>query len=811
MGNHNRTAGRMRAPRWMINRRAAALGFLLLLAGVPDARSQTVATAGRQFTPSLEPVGVTIQAPSNRAFSRRSGLALFVDARWASNFGYRPIQVTVNSQVPTTADLTITVRFHVSTWSEQYGRVTVEQEFQLPQGSTSATTTIAVPLYQQYQWTGAGYCWWDVWVDGVRDKDLSVDRNIAMGAGAAFGVNRSTPGISFLTVEPATAGGAAAAKSAFPWSQELELMSLPVGELPGSWIDYTSLDVVTISADDLARVASSNQAALDAIRRWVRAGGQIWIGDVGQGWEQLAAVERFLGPGRLSPATSLDAGAAQSDEEALERGWRPARLSPTPWDGRIVTFFDYRTGVERVVRDSQLIQQLENNSNYYAREERVVDIDRRTMEGKRPADSRRWFLEQPLGLGVVRVFRDEDAVRGAVRAEAKTAPSAAAVATAGGATSGGALPAAGPEPPMPATLAISLETTRSWTSRHGLTPDAPNADFSNWLVPGVGRAPVTEFRVLITLFVILIGPINYWLLRRRQRLHLLVLTVPLSAVLVTAGLFAFALMADGLRTRVRVRSCTMLDQRSGEAACWARLSYYSGLAPSRGLDMPADVAVYPINPGWYESGSRSDVAIAREIVRSDGRAQLTRGWLRSRTPTQYLTLRARKSPHRLRLGAGEGVMRAGNELGTAIRYVVVADASGKLFAGEGLAREEVADLMPVESTAAASRLQQLMRDHNPELPPALAGAAYGMGLTTSPNRMYYGSSGPYYRSSYGGERLAENLMHEALVRWTGVDGHRPSEWPNRTYVAVTEISPEVELGVDGAIEEASFHVIVGKW
>jgi hypothetical protein len=35
--------------------------------------------------------------------------------------------------------------------------------------------------------------------------------------------------------------------------------------------------------------------------------------------------------------------------------------------------------------------------------------------------------------------------------------------------------------------------------------------------------------------------------------------------------------------------------------------------------------------------------------------------------------------------------------------------------------------------------------------------------------------------------------------------------PARSYIAVTETGPEVTIGMDGADEEDSFHVIVGQW
>src|SRR5581483_1695828 len=40
-----------------------------------------------------------------------------------------------------------------------------------------------------------------------------------------------------------------------------------------------------------------------------------------------------------------------------------------------------------------------------------------------------------------------------------------------------------------------------WYRRHGVSYERKNVDFWNWLVRGVGLAPVTEFRVLITVFV----------------------------------------------------------------------------------------------------------------------------------------------------------------------------------------------------------------------------------------------------------------------------------------------------------------------
>lgn len=341
-----------------------------------------------------------------------------------------------------------------------------------------------------------------------------------------------------------------------------------------------------------------------------------------------------------------------------------------------------------------------------------------------------------------------------------------------------------------------------------MTPGNANFEFANLLVPGVGLAPVTEFRVLITLFVLLIGPANYWLLKRFRRLHLLVLTVPLAATVTTAMLFVYAIVSDGFSTTMRVHSLTTLDQRAGEAACWARLSYYSGLAPSAGLTFPADTAVYPIIPGWNETGADPDMGVRRELAWQAQEARLTRGWLRSRTPTQFLTIRARQSSLALELLPTKDGLRATNKLGSTVEFVVAVDDSGRLFFGEGLQVNARANLQAIDRIEAIRRLRTLVTEHKAEMPAALA--APDSEFLAMQNRQQMRS---FRRAGfqYGNERLSTNRMNQMLDQLAGLSNMPALATPPKSYIAVTEKGPEVPLGIEGATEEASFHVIIGQW
>jgi hypothetical protein len=364
-------------------------------------------------------------------------------------------------------------------------------------------------------------------------------------------------------------------------------------------------------------------------------------------------------------------------------------------------------------------------------------------------------------------------------------------------------------PTTPTPLSVALATTRSWESRHGMAPDAANPDFANLLVPGVGLAPVTEFRVLITLFVLAIGPANYWLLKRWKRPHLLVLTVPILAALVTLALFSYAILSDGFRTTVRVRSFLSLDQRTGEAACWARLSYYAGLAPSHGLTLPDDVAVYPIIPGWNETNGRATNEASRQLEWTGGEVHLTQGWLRSRTPTQYLTVRARKTPIRLELTPGAGKLTAKNELGTEIQYVAAIDDDGKFFAGEGLAEKSTAELTTKTGADIVTKLRTIVTDNMLVTPPELTDESSSYAVMQRRQRRQI------FRSQlcldYSSERLEDNLMSGAISSLGGTSSETPLDLPPRSFVAITQAGPEVVTGIPSAVEEASFHVVVGRW
>ena len=401
----------------------------------------------------------------------------------------------------------------------------------------------------------------------------------------------------------------------------------------------------------------------------------------------MVAPETDAQPSEAEENKTPDKTKAIEEVRPAQVGWKPARFQGGLPRGAVQVFTDLRTGQNRWVRDPKVIAALSRDPNFAKANQQTDSSDEYSDRGW-PPDSSQWLVEQNFGLGLVRAFRGVNEALSFAESPPTSANSNVRTTTS----------------QFPRALAMGVWTTRPWERRHGMIPDGGNAEFAKLLVPGVGTAPVTEFEVLITLFVLLIGPVNYWLLKRFRRLQLLVLTVPVAAGAATMALFAYAIVSDGFGTTVRVRSFTTLDQRTGEAACWARLSYYAGMAPGKGLTMPNDVAAYPILPSWSNENSWIP---DRALVWDADQAQLTRGWLTSRTPTQYLTLRARKTPSRLDVLAGGGKMQVANRLGTQIHSLLLIDEAGKFFGGEELANDSRVPLQAISRDEAVKRIIEL--------------------------------------------------------------------------------------------------------
>jgi len=338
-----------------------------------------------------------------------------------------------------------------------------------------------------------------------------------------------------------------------------------------------------------------------------------------------------------------------------------------------------------------------------------------------------------------------------------------------------------------------------WYLRNGHSRIRDNLSFWEFLIPGVGAAPVLGFLTIITLFMIMIGPVNYILLDRIGRLYLLLVTVPLGAALVTLSLYGYALFKDGLGTRVRARSYSRLLP-TGEMVTWSRQSYYSGLAPSAGLIYPANALVLPLDDQPRLRQSRR-----RVVSFGDKSQQWSTGYLTSRSVCQMLVteVNSPQPPLRLSQPLANQPPRVENLSLPRIEQLLARNGEG-VFWGERIAPGESAELVSITLEEARKRLLSLYNANQSGYPPGFSPPRRNAGRYVN----YYGTNmdDTFSPPNFGTSRLEMEVQQIFASLKDGSSGLPPQ------YVAFTNVAPaHVSLGRKGVSEVSSFHVIQGDW
>lgn len=670
-----------------------------------------------------------------------NGLSLTVDCRWAQGYGYRPVRIDVSCAPPAAVDRTLTVEVGMADWSPNEEFVTVAADIEIPAGSTAVSRVIAVP-----QLGFAQFFTMRVWEDGAFVKDLSVENHSISTAGF-WATDANAPRILFVGSGSIDVSQFSFLGQLTPYGQPRSI-NRPVDAAPFDQRSTAELveNWINYSGLDLVFLSLPDVRDLAANRPGV--------------WRALRAWTRSGG--------NLCVFGAGSDWHGLEE--LEQRLGCPATDQQAAG--PYR-GWEAASRDV-----FENRV--------VAAMSAPFAVGQYPnAPQRGLPLKKPVAAKVA-PFVWKAAAFGRVVAIADTQP----------------FPG---EEALWRWILASLGPQRTaWPMRHGTAPDQDNPNFNDFLIADVGLPPIRTYRVLITLFVVLIGPVNYWVLRRCGRLYLFLFTVPAAALITSAGLLGYALVADGLASRLRGRSLTHLDQRAGEAVRLARLSYYTGLAPSGGLEFSDDTVVVPL---VLDAAAGPFRGRGRQMVWSD-RQHLTRGWLGSRVPTQYVTARADKTRQALAVVGTDDTARATikNRLGVHVKQLLWCDAAGKLHHGSGIDANERTTLAALESeeqiAAALVEFSKALSQNAPALPDAVT----SVGST----RMFFST---FRRSSRYPQNAAvatsESLLEVELAR-VELDVVSRNLEP-RSYVAIVERPAEICVGTDGLTESQSLHVIRGRW
>src|SRR5262249_22076700 len=103
--------------------------------------------------------------------------------------------------------------------------------------------------------------------------------------------------------------------------------------------------------------------------------------------------------------------------------------------------------------------------------------------------------------------------------------------------------------------------------------------------------PVRGLFVLMVLFCIGIGPVNLWLLGRKDRRIWMLWTVPVLSLLTCLAVFGYMLISEGWHGHLRTEAVTLLDETTHRATSFGWTAFYAPLTPGDGLHFSSDTEV----------------------------------------------------------------------------------------------------------------------------------------------------------------------------------------------------------------------------
>ncbi|MEZ6015192.1 MAG: hypothetical protein R3F49_08770 [Planctomycetota bacterium] len=196
----------------------------------------------------------------------------------------------------------------------------------------------------------------------------------------------------------------------------------------------------------------------------------------------------------------------------------------------------------------------------------------------------------------------------------------------------------------------------------------------NLEIPGLGQVPMHLFAVILLVFAVLIGPVNFLVLKRLQRPGLLLVTIPVISLFATLGIVGFGILRQGLDLKGAAHSLTLLDQRNGHAVTFTRMALMPGLAtddlrPSRGTT---------VHPTTYDEG------VTRELtVRHGEGLTLAGGWAPVRSVSNLLVSSDAVSRARIELKRTPAGIEVFNGLEATLQALTLRDAEGRLYSLSG--------------------------------------------------------------------------------------------------------------------------------
>jgi len=361
--------------------------------------------------------------------------------------------------------------------------------------------------------------------------------------------------------------------------------------LPSKWFGYQGLGLVMITFEDLKLIAKKHPAKLLAIERWVSASGRLVVLHCGNRLEKADEALKLLGDSNPEvrqnrSATYLSAAIDLSEVAAARRLVENEQRSSKP------AYFQ--------LSQSRMIQAFEGQKiKFSSRKD--------TFKNALDTATARDFLAVDFDLGQVVFVSDQ----GSDWATEET------------------------NVDRWGNLGVFLnETHRHISDRNGVLNDNIVRKLG---FPEFAEPPRYVFEFAIVAYLLAVGPIAFFFLKRKRKLNLMFIIVPAISALFCTTILAYAVFAEGFDTRVNLFTVTVLHQRSGRQSTSAVAHVYSGMTPS----------AYQFEGPAYGLVNLPRGSRLQRVDWSDSKQLLSGGEVRARTGHQLFSRSSSETQNRL--------------------------------------------------------------------------------------------------------------------------------------------------------------------
>ena len=275
------------------------------------------AAQGAVLSPAGAPAKSSISTAPTRQFTGH-GLRLDLETWPLRGGGYRPLWVTITPIVPLAAARTLVLEFRQKghSFRDSGADLCVRRTIVVPAGSATLRFSLSLPRWGDWDECSttvvenddvlpALSSSWNGWNNSSTflNWDWAFPRILAMGGTEPDTTKLAQlfPMDAFYQLQPPYQPQSAAS----PFKPLPSVIALPAAEFPRRWIDYTSLDIVCLTLDQLATLHDASPATLNALLAWVGAGGNLWVS--GAERRQLPQLEHCLD---IFATSALDVGSA---------------------------------------------------------------------------------------------------------------------------------------------------------------------------------------------------------------------------------------------------------------------------------------------------------------------------------------------------------------------------------------------------------------------------------------------------------------------------------------------------------------------